>query len=645
MRGAPLLRQSFRTVVTAATFLTLSLSATAQTGASVSEQAIANVPAHPRLLADTARWEALRELVKTDPVAKKMFAQLQAQAARALASPPIDFRPRGPREPILEPIRQAQICILSLAMVYRLTGDPALRDAAIRFLNELAAIDWPRSHFLTPSEACFAMSVGCDWLYDELTPAQRETYADKIRALLEVTVREEAAMSFLQADHNWNQVCNGGLVAGAIAIADRDPELARHVINRAIVSLPNAAASYAPDGIYPEGPNYWGYGTTFHISMIEALRTALGSSFGLETFPGFLATTDAMQQLDGPTGLPFNYADNKSQRHFEAPVIWFASELGRPELAENEVTLLEQPFSAPETQSAPKAQAANNSLGTRDLPLALLWHRPATNDTPGSAELPPLTWAGKGPQPIAVLRSAWNDPNATWIAIKGGTPVHSHAHMDIGTFVLEADGVRWAVDPARDEYSRVRLAGMTHGELFDYSQDSQRWDVFRLGPDGHNILRFNNQRQTVSGHAAFGEVQSSDAGSSIELDLSPVYADQARSVLRRVVLRPDRTLVITDEWTTNDRPADVSWQWLTQADVTIDGDAATLTQDGKTLRLRILDGATRFELQEADSLLDPKWDSPAPQFRRLVVRTTTPADTAARLEVQVTPGSADQKPR
>jgi hypothetical protein len=45
-----------------------------------------------------------------------------------------------------------------------------------------------------------------------------------------------------------------------------------------------------------------------------------------------------------------------------------------------------------------------------------------------------------------VLRSGWDDPRATFVGIKAGRADDSHAHMDIGSFMLESDGARWAVD-------------------------------------------------------------------------------------------------------------------------------------------------------------------------------------------------------
>src|SRR5439155_16024747 len=89
------------------------------------------------------------------------------------------------------------------------------------------------------------------------------------------------------APTNWNQVCNGGLLAAALAIADEEPVTARAVVAGARKSLPLAMAVYAPDGAYPEGPGYWDYGTAYNVITLALLETALGTDFDLGLAGGF----------------------------------------------------------------------------------------------------------------------------------------------------------------------------------------------------------------------------------------------------------------------------------------------------------------------------------------------------------------------
>src|SRR5690606_28885776 len=114
---------------------------------------------------------------------------------------------------------------------------------------------------------------------------------------------------WIHGDNNWNQVCHAGMVAAAVAVGNRHPELARTVIQRALDNLPRAAEAYAPDGAYAEGPMYWGYGTSFHIFLADALLQLSGSTFGTDGYPGFMESAGYIRQMTAPSGRFFCYSD------------------------------------------------------------------------------------------------------------------------------------------------------------------------------------------------------------------------------------------------------------------------------------------------------------------------------------------------
>jgi hypothetical protein len=185
--------------------------------------------------------------------------------------------------------------------------------------------------------------------------------------------------------------------------------------------MPRYAALYAPVGAYSEGPDYWAYGTTFYALLAESLRTALGTTAGLERAPGFLKAADYTLQMTAPSGLLFNFGVNGSGLGFEPILFWFARELRRADLLQRELANLEKLAGA-------IAAGTPRSDASRMLPLALIWRDPSLNTT--SAAAPLVWWSEGGSQPQAVLRSAWNDPRATFVGIKAGQADDSHAHMD-----------------------------------------------------------------------------------------------------------------------------------------------------------------------------------------------------------------------
>ena len=452
-----------------------------------------------------------------------------------------------------------------------------------------------------------------------LAPADRALFEDAIihHGLDASLPASGTDPDFVKGGNNWNAVCNGGLVTGALAVAERDPAKARRVVERAARDLPIFAQSWGPDGAFPEGTNYWAYAATYQALLVDALRTALGTTLGLEKFPGFLASVDYRQQMIGPTGRFFDYGDSGERVYFTSALFWFARELHRPDLWKSELSRLPAP-----------AEAAGDLCA-----LALVWRDPAADGQPAAA---PRTarWLGRGQVPVVALRSAWDDPQAVFIAFKAGSPSASHAHMDVGGFVMEADGVRWAVDPGKEDYNFVESKGGKLGDL----AGGARFDVFLIGPDAHNILRFGPARQVTKSNAAFSASRLTGANPFVVADLTDTYRGQAAAVHRGVCLRDDRRVLFRDEWTPGPAAGNVAWQWLTRAQADADATGATLREDGRTLRLRVLTPESKFTVAVEDAAPPVRpFDAPNPGLKRVVVRTDAAAGTLA---VLAEPGSA-----
>jgi hypothetical protein len=586
---------------------------------------------YPRLFADAARWSVVRQQVTSDPVSRRIFTVVKDSADRLLAQPPVAYVDTGAFWH--GPMRQAQGRILSLAMTYRITGDARFLTRAKLEMRTMAGLpNWYPQHFLDTAEGALGMATGLDWLHDALTPEEREQFTTTlVEKALKPGLRVAEERTWVSGNNNWTPVCHGGLVVAALAVAEREPSLARQIVDRALKHMPRYAELYAPVGAYSEGPDYWAYGTSFYALLAESLRTALGTTAGLERAPGFLKTADYTLQMTAPSGLLFNFGDNGSGLGFEPILFWFARELRRGDLVQRELANLEILADAIAT-GAPRGDAS------RLLPLALLWRDPSLAATPASPS--PLTWWSEGgSQPQAVLRSQWNDSRATFAGLKAGQADDSHAHMDIGSFILEADGVRWAVDLGRESYPHARANGMGT-DLFKTTQASKRWGIFRCGPESHNLLRFDGAPPLVVAKAEIRPLPLPDDGApGFAVDLSPVVRGQVACAERRIRLHPDRSVTIDDEWTTLTAATHVTWQWLTHAEVTPAPDGATLRQNGENLRLRFTtaDCSARLEVED---VAQPRhaWDSPNPGLRRIVIHLATPATTTARLRVIATPG-------
>ena len=250
----------------------------------------------------------------------------------------------------------------------------------------------------------------------------------------------------------------------------------------------------------------------------------------------------------------------------------------------------------------------------------MTWHRPpvAADDLPAGADLP-LHWHGGGVAPVGFHRTAWNDPEAAFVALKGGSPATSHAHMDVGAFVFETGGVRWAVDLGMQDYHGLEQSGLNLWE-HPVRQESDRWKPFRLSHRGHSVPTFNGAPPRVNGHAPI--VRFSDRGDlpHTVVDLSALYEDQVARSWRGVALLADGRVLLQDEWTAADRPAEMRWQMLTFAEAAVEGPGFVLRQDGRELRLDVLEPLDEMRLEVVESSAPAQsFDAPNPGLRILVL--------------------------
>ena len=200
-----------------------------------------------------------------------------------------------------------------------------LKRARQEMLAVASFSDWNPSHFLDVAEMTVAMSIGYDWLYDDLPDTERALIKDAIlKKGLEPSMDSENN-DFLWKANNWNQVCNAAMVIGALALYEDDEEFAKEIITWSVASIKLALSGYGIDGNYPEGYGYWGYGTSYQAIFFSALQKALQTDFGLLIdVPGFDNSGQYALQMIAPSLLSFNYSDTDSGTSMNPTLFWFA---------------------------------------------------------------------------------------------------------------------------------------------------------------------------------------------------------------------------------------------------------------------------------------------------------------------------------
>lgn len=519
----------------------------------------------PKLILTPAIEKKIKLKLKSDILIQNYYSYLKKQADSILEKPLLKHDLEGFR--LLAVSREMVERMGVLCMVYRLEKKPEILK---RIDSELLAVcnfsDWNPQHYLDVAEMSFAVALAIDWT-GEFLPKSTVQLAKK--SLVEKGIKPSyneggERMGWINGTNNWNSVCHGGMVAASLAIADVEPELAAKTIARALDKLPNSLNEYTPDGIYPEGPTYWGYGTSYAVVAANMLTTALGSDFGISKSPGFMESVDFNLYVTAPSGYFFNFADSGDKKDGDDSVLraWFAAKTG-------DGLYFDQAFFE-------KPEEAGRFAGPGLVWLSQFSQRKVS-------ELP-LNWHGNGANPVAVFRGDKADPGHYFLAVKGGKANLSHGNMDAGTFVFELDGVRWVTDPGNQSYYPLNRIGF---KLSDHSQDGERWTLLTKKNQGHSTITVNDARFLVNGQATITEFKNSSTP-EVSIDMTPLYGNNLKSLSRRFVKESNQSVLIEDSFEINDSTKTITWGLMTQAEVQPTKTGAILKQDDKTLKLEIL---------------------------------------------------------
>jgi len=590
--------------------------------------AATKLPNHPRLLLLAGEEQAIQRAIKADQTWTNMHQAIVAEADVISKAPLLERTMTGRR--LLSISREALRRIFTLSYAYRLTQQPTyLKRAEQELLTVAAFSDWNPSHFLDVAEMTMAVAIGYDWLYASLPEQSRASIRQAILTKGLQPSLEAKNNSWLRATHNWNQVCNAGIAFGAMAIYEDQPELARNLINRAITTVKLPMGDYKPNGGYQEGYGYWGYGTSFNVLLISALEKAYGSDFGLTNVPGFMQTAAFMENMSGPTGIPFNYSDSGGSGELQPAMFWFANKLKDPSLLMEERRQL---------MNVPATKHVRNRL----IPAVMIWSGGLKLDklkAPAN-----LVWVGSGTNPVGMMRTSWTDPSAIYVGLKTGSPSVNHGHMDVGSFIMDADGVRWAMDMGMEEYNPLEVNGV---KLWGMTQDSERWTVFRYNNFTHNTLTINGKLQQVKGFSSITSSSASPKFMNLTTDLTPIYNDQLVKANRGVAIVNKTHVVIRDELQTKPNETTVRWTMATPATVTIVGEnRAELTKNGKKLILQVQEPA-KVVMKTWPTTPSRSFENPNTGTSLVGFEVVLPANSTAAMTVLLIPeksGNVNQTP-
>lgn len=555
----------------------------------------------PRMVLNSEIEKQLRKESKTDPVVQNMYKVIQLNAAQVLDEPLLERVMTGRR--LLSVSREMLYRINMLGIVYRMEKDPVILN---RINDEVIAVcnfsDWNPSHFLDVAEMAMAVAFALDWTAGKLPKATIELAQN---ALIEKGIKPSWPENgnhpgWAYGTNNWNQVCNGGMIAASIAIAEVDPELAAKTIHRALDGLPHSLAEYGPDGVYPEGSTYWSYGTSFSVVTAAMLESAFGHDFGHFEYPAFKESAVFRKLSFAPSGWYYNFADCGDKRSENGDIVlaWFASKTGNPAFFEKERFL--------------KPPGEMNKL-SRLGGAALVW---ISQFKPKNDEKMPTEWKGEGSNPVVFFTGGENDPHQYYFGGKGGRGMVNHGNMDGGSFIFELNGVRWVIDPGNQPYHELEKTGF---DLWGRCQDCERWTLLTKNNYGHSTLTINDELHRTEGLVTLHYFNKGDKPKAV-FNMTPTLEGQVAEAYRTFIKDSPTSILIEDEIKTSDATELITWQLITRADVEIVKGGAVLRQDGKELKL---DNLSHPEYRISVVSLDPpplKLDRRIDNLKRLEIR-------------------------
>jgi hypothetical protein len=523
----------------------------------------------PRLVLNAQTERNLRNELKTDPVVQNMYKAIQLNAAEIQNEPLLERIQTGRR--LLSVSREMLYRMNMLGMVYRIDKDPKV---LARINNEVVAVcnfsDWNPSHYLDVAEMAMAVAIALDWTAGKLPKSTIELAKS---ALIEKGIKPSWPESgnnpgWAYGTNNWNQVCNGGMIAASIAIAEEDPELAAKTIHRALDGLPHSLVEYMPDGVYPEGSTYWGYGTSFSVTTAAMLESAFGTDFGHLEYPGFKESAVFRVLCNAPSGWYYNFADCGDKRGAQGDITlaWFGTKTGNASFFEKERFLM------PAEEMGKLSRLAG---------AALVWL--AQYEEKGAEKIP-TAWKGEGANPIVVFTGGENDSHNYYFGGKGGRGMVNHGNMDGGSFIFELNGVRWSIDTGNQSYHELEKTGF---DLWGRCQNCERWTLLTKNNYGHSTITINDSLHRTEGLVTLTDFKTGN-NPEATFDMSATLGDLVAGASRKFVKDSPTSILIEDDIKINDNTKEIKWHMMTTADVEIVDGGAILKQDGQTLKLENL---------------------------------------------------------
>ena len=522
--------------------------------------------------------------------------------------------------------------MIVLGYAWQITGEEIYAARAWEELENVCAYpNWCTWHFLASAEMAAAVSIGYDWLYDYLKEEQKDLLAETTYkfAILPALSGNKLKNWFTWSKNNWNSICYSGIGLACMAFGDRYPEETAAFLAMCYRNMPIAYKNFTPDGVYAEGPGYCQSGMDSIVRFIASSRNYFGTDFGIADIDGFRQLGYFPVYITTPAGV-FNFGDNKARRCYTPSLHWYASAYQAPLLAAYQMSKPAQTYSHDASD-----QTESNGDG-KDHALSSLWYNREYTGDPAEFTNEPLMLSLHSDvgQDLVLMRSAYLYPDAYFAGIKAGYNFINHGDLDIGSFVYDANGVRWAEELGPGAYDMPNY--------FLNTPAGDRWKNYCKRAEGQNTLVINPgytlDDQYALAICKFTSFNEDVSGAACTLDMTNAYRmNGATNATRTVSLNTDTGVCKISDTVSCIIKSDIYWFMHTAAEIVIaeDGKTALLKKDGKQLRAT-LSGDGTFSVMEPETLKPGYvYEEAHPELRKLTVHLDNIKKT--NIEVTLTP--------
>ncbi|MBQ4527504.1 MAG: heparinase II/III family protein [Clostridia bacterium] len=522
---------------------------------------------HPRIMATDETFERIRQetgVVSSDsfqPLKEYWLSRIKAQAKVWTDT---DLPPYGPTDHIR--MRQHSGILYGKvgfnAFMYKVTGDETYAQNAWEAIETVSGDefpDWNPIHLLDTGQIMNGMALGYDWLYDWLNDEQkalmRRAIVDKGMAVMcdiydgkpvysSWSPNPRAYYFFNQSD-NWNFVCCGGALMAALAIYDdcegEDRQKCEQVLEDSVKAISYGVTCMSPSGDWYEGPAYARLTNETLTETCASLISAAGTDYGILQAPGVLESSEVPFALIGEYS--FNISNAGEVRAHEIPsskeLFFYADYFGRDDFANQRFMLM-----------------ADNDLDPcfRDMIYCTRSFDPKRISLNTDYYLKTSE--------IVTMRNADVKNGLIFAGLHGGANKPAQGHLDIGEFVIDSFGDRFASDLGLEDYNL----------MIPY------YEKYRNRAEGHNTLVINpNGRVYDQSLDATGIIRRHEYNSSSSIavvDMTEAYEGYATSATRGMKFTNNRTSILLQDEVrgitpTGNNENELYWFMHTKANITL----------------------------------------------------------------------------